>query len=467
MADGHRERRRHVGLELDDIQSGALHERPSPYVGRYLLLRIDDRAAGRELVRRLQPVVDSGRPSADPARDAWVTVAFTYQRAEGAGRAAGVARQLRAGVPAGHGGARAPSSATSARAARPTGRSRSEPPTSTWRWRRSRPTPSGWRRSSSGRAAPTQELAGRRGDLAAGLLPAPDRAHLLRLQGRDRPAGGRGQRHSAARTRRSGRSRPARSSSATRTRRASCRRCRPRTCSAATAPTSSSASCTPASRPTGSTCANEPSSREEEALLGAKMVGRWQSGAPLALAPGPRRSRARRRPAAQQRLPLRRRSARLQVPGRRARAAGQPARRARRRRQRQRPPPPHDPARHELRPDAARGRPRGRRRRPRHHLRVRRRAPEAPVRVRQDAVAERRHLHRRTGREGPARRAERRVRRRSPSRSGRSAAACRTCRRSSSPAAASTASRRACARCAGWRSWTPDREQRDQQRRTT
>ena len=52
-----------VSLELDDIQSGALHERPSPYVGTYLLLRIDDRAAGRELVRRLHPVVDSGRPS--------------------------------------------------------------------------------------------------------------------------------------------------------------------------------------------------------------------------------------------------------------------------------------------------------------------------------------------------------------------------------------------------------------------
>ncbi len=67
-----------VALELDDIQSGALHERPSPYVGTYLLLRIDDRAAGRELVRRLLPLVDSGRPSSDPAHDAWITVAFTY-----------------------------------------------------------------------------------------------------------------------------------------------------------------------------------------------------------------------------------------------------------------------------------------------------------------------------------------------------------------------------------------------------
>jgi len=68
-----------ISLELDDIQSGALHPRPSPYVGTYLLLRIDDRRAGRELVRRLHPVVDAGRPSSDPARDAWVTVAFTYQ----------------------------------------------------------------------------------------------------------------------------------------------------------------------------------------------------------------------------------------------------------------------------------------------------------------------------------------------------------------------------------------------------
>ena len=34
--------------------------------------------------------------------------------------------------------------------------------------------------------------------------------------------------------------------------------------------------------------------RAEEDLLGAKMVGRWQSGAPLALSPDQRRPRARR-----------------------------------------------------------------------------------------------------------------------------------------------------------------------------
>jgi Dyp-type peroxidase family len=69
-------------IELDDIQSGALHERPTPYVGRYLLLRIDDRAAGRELVRRLHRLVDSSRLSADPAHDASLTVAFTYRGLE-------------------------------------------------------------------------------------------------------------------------------------------------------------------------------------------------------------------------------------------------------------------------------------------------------------------------------------------------------------------------------------------------
>jgi Dyp-type peroxidase family len=65
-----------VTLDLDDIQAGALHERPSPYVGKYLLLRIDERAAGRELTRRLYSLVDSGRAAAD--RDTWITAGFTH-----------------------------------------------------------------------------------------------------------------------------------------------------------------------------------------------------------------------------------------------------------------------------------------------------------------------------------------------------------------------------------------------------
>ena len=46
-------------------------------------------------------------------------------------------------------------------------------------------------------------------------------------------------------------------------------------------------------------------SREEEALLGAKMVGRWQSGAPLALSPDRDDPELGADPGAQQRLPLR------------------------------------------------------------------------------------------------------------------------------------------------------------------
>jgi hypothetical protein len=48
-------------LELDDVQAGALYERPSPYVGTHLLLRIDDRNDGRKLVRRLHAIVGPGQ----------------------------------------------------------------------------------------------------------------------------------------------------------------------------------------------------------------------------------------------------------------------------------------------------------------------------------------------------------------------------------------------------------------------
>jgi Dyp-type peroxidase family len=64
-------------LELDDIQAGALYERPSPYVGTYVLLRIRDRADGRELVRRLHRHV-SPAGTADTPDDTSLTVAFTY-----------------------------------------------------------------------------------------------------------------------------------------------------------------------------------------------------------------------------------------------------------------------------------------------------------------------------------------------------------------------------------------------------
>ena len=54
-----------------------MYERPSPYVGTYLLLRIRDRADGRELVRRLHRIANPAG-SADTPDDTSVTVAFTY-----------------------------------------------------------------------------------------------------------------------------------------------------------------------------------------------------------------------------------------------------------------------------------------------------------------------------------------------------------------------------------------------------
>jgi Dyp-type peroxidase family len=66
-------------LELDDIQNGILHPRPLPYVATYVLLRIDDRRAGREMLRRLISDIASAADPMSPDRDAWLSIAFTYQ----------------------------------------------------------------------------------------------------------------------------------------------------------------------------------------------------------------------------------------------------------------------------------------------------------------------------------------------------------------------------------------------------
>src|SRR5262245_38550919 len=66
-------------LELDDIQSGVLRPRPTPYVATYIGFRIDDRKAGRELMRRVANVVTSAASPTSPIADTWVSVALTYQ----------------------------------------------------------------------------------------------------------------------------------------------------------------------------------------------------------------------------------------------------------------------------------------------------------------------------------------------------------------------------------------------------
>lgn len=65
-------------LDLADLQSGILHPRPSPYVGTYLVFRIDDRHHGREMLGRLSRSLASAA-SWSATANAWLTVAVTFQ----------------------------------------------------------------------------------------------------------------------------------------------------------------------------------------------------------------------------------------------------------------------------------------------------------------------------------------------------------------------------------------------------
>ena len=66
-------------VELSDIQRGALGPRPSPYAGAYLLLRMNDQLAGREALKRLTPLVASAADLTSPLGDTWLAVALSYQ----------------------------------------------------------------------------------------------------------------------------------------------------------------------------------------------------------------------------------------------------------------------------------------------------------------------------------------------------------------------------------------------------
>ncbi|WP_342364129.1 peroxidase [Terrarubrum flagellatum] len=68
-----------VSLELSDIQGTVLHSRPLPYFGSYLLFEIHEAQSARTLLARLAPHVTSAQDWEDPPEKAWINVVFSHE----------------------------------------------------------------------------------------------------------------------------------------------------------------------------------------------------------------------------------------------------------------------------------------------------------------------------------------------------------------------------------------------------
>jgi Dyp-type peroxidase family len=68
-----------VKLQFDDIQGVVLRERPSPYVGAYIFLRVDNAHSGRRLVDRLAVLVNTAIGWWNADLPPLLNVAFTYE----------------------------------------------------------------------------------------------------------------------------------------------------------------------------------------------------------------------------------------------------------------------------------------------------------------------------------------------------------------------------------------------------
>lgn len=64
-------------LDLHEIQATVLRQRPAPYFGSHVFLRIDDAQAGRKFLRLLTPYVDSAA-GWRIAANAWIAVGISY-----------------------------------------------------------------------------------------------------------------------------------------------------------------------------------------------------------------------------------------------------------------------------------------------------------------------------------------------------------------------------------------------------
>jgi deferrochelatase/peroxidase EfeB len=71
-------------LQLHEIQATVLRQRPAPYFGTHVVLRVDEPDAGRAFLRRLTPYIDAadGRRIAG---NAWLSVAISYAGLEALG----------------------------------------------------------------------------------------------------------------------------------------------------------------------------------------------------------------------------------------------------------------------------------------------------------------------------------------------------------------------------------------------
>src|SRR5215470_18321957 len=80
-------------LDLREIQATVLRQRPAPYFGSHVLLRVDDVRAGRGFLRRLTPYVDSAAGWRN-AENAWIAVGISYAGLEALGLPLGSLRSF-------------------------------------------------------------------------------------------------------------------------------------------------------------------------------------------------------------------------------------------------------------------------------------------------------------------------------------------------------------------------------------
>src|SRR5262245_39643977 len=71
-------------LDLQEIQATVLRQRPAPYFGKHIFLRVDAARVGRAFLRRLTPHVDSAAGWWEAA-DAWLAVGISYPGLEAIG----------------------------------------------------------------------------------------------------------------------------------------------------------------------------------------------------------------------------------------------------------------------------------------------------------------------------------------------------------------------------------------------